>query len=366
MKKRIALFSPGPTNLTPAVLQSFQQELIHHRGKAFRSLYPSLCNKLKTVFQTSAGETLVLTGSGTLGLDAGLASLFVKKDKVIVISNGYFGERLSMMAKKYGLNVVEMVQEWSQPFVLSKVEKLLQENTDAKALLVVYSETSTGTKQDLQGLGKLVKSYSMLFMVDAISGLLFNDFYFDDWHVDYAVSSSQKGFGLPPGLAFVALSPLALSKLHDQNLNYYISLKDNLEVRNTTGSTPSTPAIHMMQALDVAIDEILAKGVVAYQKRAKSILRKLKKELIPLGFVPLCKQKDQTYGVLGLYTPSGVTSSALQDYLLEHHQVYIEKGIAKFANKMIRIGVMSQVSDKEVKALITGIKEYIYEFNHQE
>lgn len=360
MKKRVALFTPGPTNLDKRVLQSFQQEVIHHRGKEFQTLYPSLCQQLKDIFQTKSGETLILTGSGTLGLDAGLASLLKKGDQVLALSNGYFGERFIQMADQYGLDVIALHQPWTTSFDAKVVKQLVREYPDLKAILVVYSETSTGSLQDLKALGKIAKAANLLLIVDAISGLLYNDFRFDEWQVDYAVSSSQKGFGLPPGLAFVCMSQKALQHMHAESINYYISLKDNLLFLQKYKTTPSTPAVHMIQATKPVFDHILQQGIDTYQKRGKTLVRKLVKELAPLGFTPLiADDKQRAKGVVGFYLPPGIQSGDLQTYLRDQHYVLIAVGIEHMASQVIRVGTMSRVTPAETKRLIDGIKQYL-------
>ena len=360
MKKRMALFTPGPTNLHPLVLATFQQPILHHRGPMFRTLYPKLCQQLKSIFQTTIGETLILTGSGTLGLDAGMVSLLQPGEQVLVVSNGYFGERLIQMAQQQGFDVIAYQAPWTTAIDPKQVQAILQEYPDIKALLAVHCETSTGQIQDIQALGECAKAANVLFIVDAISGLLFHDFYFDAWHVDYAVSSSQKGFGLPPGLAFVCMSQRARNQLKDQGLPYYLSLKDNLAFLHQYGTTPSTPAVLMIQACEPIFNHLLSLPYPPYQARGQKHVEHLQKSLTKFGLTPLIQdKKQQANGVVGFYLPPTIRPSQLQEFLQQHYQVLIEKGIDTMASNVIRIGVMSDLKESEISRLIQGIKAFL-------
>lgn len=359
MKKKITLLTPGPTPLSKPVIAALKKDIFHHKSIEFTTLYPKLDNKLKRIFKTNEGETLILTGSGTLGLDAGLASFFYPNDKVLVLSNGFFGDRLSAMAKVHNLNVIDFKESWTKKVNINKVEKEIKKHPDLKALLVVYSETSTGGLINLEAIGNLAKTYNLFFFVDTISGLIFNDFEFDKWNVDYAVSTSQKGYGMPPGVNFVCLSKKAVSLLRHDGVPFYFSLNQNLRAKIKVQSTPATPAVQYFAITNPALDEILKHETKYYKNQNNRIINRLTKELSSVGLTPVVSKKWQSLSIVAYFLPKGANSDDLHKYLLENYGIFIEKGLGEQSKNVIRIGLMAKHSKKVWDDLIKGIKEYL-------
>lgn len=357
--KRYVLFAPGPTNLDPDVSRVLAGEIIHHRTADFSRLMGAICEKLNRVFLTKEGETLVVTSSGSGGIEAGIASLFQPGDQVIIIRNGYFSENLLHTAEAMHLSIIELAYDWGTPYRLEDVKQAIATNPKVKGILVVHSETSTGALADLKPLGDLAKEHDLLFFVDAVSGLLFNPFHFDEWHVDFAVSASQKGFGLPPGLAFVCLSPKAITKFQKVSTKFYFDLQRYLDFKHRTMQTPATPNILTMLAADVALEKILNKGLDYYQSYAHGLIRRYKERLVPLGYRPLVEdERHQVGGVIAFYCPPGIQSPALQAHLLETEGINIECGVGPIRPKVIRIAAMSFYQEHDIERLLVAIERY--------
>ncbi|HMB66356.1 MAG TPA: aminotransferase class V-fold PLP-dependent enzyme, partial [Candidatus Bathyarchaeia archaeon] len=195
------LMLPGPTNVPPRVMRAMLKPLIGHRGPEFKELFNKLLGKTRKVFETK-GDMFILTSSGTGATEAALQNITDDGDKIIVNVNGFFSERLGEAIKAYGGKPVVLSSEWSKAPRLEDFEKIVKANPDAKALAVVYNETSTGvTVRALEQLGELCSDHDMLLMVDAISILGGDKLPVDDWNVDICVTASQKCLMTPPGLA---------------------------------------------------------------------------------------------------------------------------------------------------------------------
>ena len=259
---------PGPTNVPPRVMRAMLKPLIGHRGPEFKELFNKLLGKTKKVFETK-GDMFILTSSGTGATEAALQNITEDGDRIIVNVNGFFSERLGEAIKAYGGKPVILGSEWGKAPRVEDFSKIVKANPDAKALAVVYNETSTGvTVRALEQLGELCADHDMLLMVDAISILGGDNLPVDDWNVDICVTASQKCLMTPPGLAFISVSDNAWTKIKSKKVNrsYYLDLqmyKKYIE----DGYTPFTPAVSLLYALNEACDMILEEGLPSRYER---------------------------------------------------------------------------------------------------
>src|SRR5690348_10927889 len=238
---------PGPTHGPPRGMKAMLEALNGHRGPKFKEPFHKLLGKTKKVFETK-GDMFILTSSGTGATEAALQNITDDGDKIIVNVNGFFSERLGEAIKAYGGKPVVLGSEWGKAPRVEDFEKILRANPDAKALAVVYNETSTGvTVRALEQLGEMCDDHDMLLMVDAISILGGDRLPVDDWNVDICVTASQKCLMTPPGLAFISVSDRAWSKIQSKKVDrsYYLDLpmyKKYME----DGYTPFTPAVSLL------------------------------------------------------------------------------------------------------------------------
>jgi len=176
--------------------------MISHRSGDFSAIYSDCCQHLKEFFETK-NDIVVMTGSGTVGMDGAVASLIGREDKIVTISNGKFGERFTEIGERYG-QAIPVRFEWGTPFDLEKVEAALEQG--AKAVAMVHNETSVGLTNPAKEVGKLAQKHDAIFIVDGISSIGGNEFLTDDWNIDIAITGSQKALAVPPGLAIVSVS----------------------------------------------------------------------------------------------------------------------------------------------------------------
>jgi aspartate aminotransferase-like enzyme len=206
--KKQRLLTPGPTPLYPPALHAMMASDIHHRTEDFRKVYRSALADLKEVMGTSH-DLVMFAASGTGAMDAAVSNLFSRGDKVIACVAGKFGERWSQITKAYGLDVVNLVVEYGDVVSPARLEQALGENPGARGVFVQASETSTGAMHDVRALGRAVAKTDAIFVVDAITGLGTMPLDIDGWGLDVVIGGSQKAFMIPPGLAFLSISPKA-------------------------------------------------------------------------------------------------------------------------------------------------------------
>ena len=259
MKKNL-LFTPGPTPIPPEALLAMAQPIDYHRSSATAALIKDVLEKLKHVFQTE-NDVLFLTSSGTGAMEGAVVNLLSRGDKAIVIRSGKFGERWSEICTAYGVEVIPIDVTWGNSVEPDRVESLLTEYHDVKAVFATLCETSTGALHDIEALGRLTQTHPTLLVVDAVSALAADDLQMDNWGVDVVVSCSQKGLMTPPGLAFVALNQRAWDASERSDLpKYYLDYRKAYE-SGLEGSVPYTPAVTLLTALQQALNRICAEGI---------------------------------------------------------------------------------------------------------
>jgi aspartate aminotransferase-like enzyme len=253
--KKQRLLTPGPTPLYPKALHAMMDADLHHRTQDFRDLYIQVLADLKEVLGTTH-DVLVLAASGTGGMDASVSNCFSPGDRVIVCTAGKFGERWVEMVKAYGLNAVVLEAPYGKAVSPDTVLQALAANPDTKGVFVQASETSTGAVHDVRAMGEAVKKTGAIFVVDAITGIGTMPLDIDGWGIDICIGGSQKAFMIPPGLAFMAISPKAWACMDTAKLpHYYFSLKK--ERKSAAGGESAwTPNTALMLALAEALNYI--------------------------------------------------------------------------------------------------------------
>lgn len=260
MKERI--YTPGPTPLSEEARMAGAMPAEYHRTEAFAELLHSCRKRLAPLFGTKE-LPIILTSSGTGAMESCLASFTSAGDSILVIEAGKFGNRWYMLGETYECNVDRMVLEWGSTFEYGSIEQKLRQNPAIKAVFIQANETSTGVHHNIEQLAKEVRAVSKetLIIVDAISSICAHKCEMDAWDLDCVISGSQKGFGVPPGLAFVAVSQRAWSKL-SKRPRFYFDLEREKKGQDA-GKTAWTPANGLMHMLDRALDHIHNNGVAA-------------------------------------------------------------------------------------------------------
>ncbi|MGE4108952.1 MAG: alanine--glyoxylate aminotransferase family protein, partial [Bacteriovoracia bacterium] len=260
MMKKTYLLTPGPTAIPEQVVSTFAQPIMHHRTPAFEALFEDVKTNLKYVFQTKQ-DVLMLAATGTGAMDAAVCNLFKKGDKVITVNGGKFGDRWTKIAKVYGLKPIEILLDRGDSVEPAQLQKVVDENKDAKAILFQASETSTGAQMPTQEICQIAKKANMLSVCDAITACGVFHLPMDEWGIDVLITGAQKAMMIPPGLAFIALSDAAwkMSETSDLPRFYFNLAKERQALAKK--QTAWTPAISLIQGLQTSLNMIKAEGL---------------------------------------------------------------------------------------------------------
>ena len=349
IKKR--LFTPGPTDVPPEVLNEMAKPIFHHRTPQFREMFAEVNAGLKKLLMT-ASDVLTIAGSGTAGMEAAIACAVPRDKKVLVANGGKFGERWVKVAKVYGLDVDEVVLEWGTALQADLVAEKLA-GGDYGAVITVYSETSTATACDLEAIGKIVAATDAILLADCITAAGVLPLRTDEWHVDVVATGSQKALMLPPGLACVAVSDKAW-KLIDAipAPGFYLDLKAYRK-SIADNDTPYTSAVTLIRGLKVALDMIHAIGVEKIWERAALLAKATRAAAEALGLKVFSQQPSDS--VTGILYPEGV-DDGFRKTLQNRYGASVAGGQDELKGKAMRISHLGYVDPLDTIGLIAAIE----------
>ncbi|MEI6848327.1 MAG: alanine--glyoxylate aminotransferase family protein [Chlorobiaceae bacterium] len=360
MKKR--LFTPGPTPVPENVMLRMAAPIIHHRNPEFMEILARVHNDLKYLFRTTQ-PVVVLSCSGTGGMEAAISSLFKQGEKVITINGGKFGERWGSLVRIFTGNCIEEKVAWGSAIQPERLAQLLKEHPDVKGICLTHSETSTGTATDIKTLTRLVREHSdALVLVDGITAVGAHEFHFDDWGVDICITGSQKGLMMPPGLALVAISEKAQDIINTQKAlpQFYLSLKKALKA-HSGDDTPFTPAVSLVIGLDEALQMIKSEGIENIWKRHESLARACREGCNALGMKLF--SNSPSFAVTPVWLPERVEWSPFNKALKINNGITVAAGQDDFKGKIFRISHLGYYDELDMLTVIGGLERALQEIN---
>jgi len=348
--------TPGPTNVPKDIRNKMAEDVLHHRMADYKKLFSEVSENLKKIFKTKQ-DVITLTCSGTGVMEAAVVNLFSRKEKVLVINTGYFGQRFIELTTTYGLDVIELKYTWGSTYNLEDIKEVILANPDLKGIFLTHSETSTGVLNNLQNIGALTKDTEILLVVDSVSGMVVNPLEFDNWSIDCVIAGSQKGFLLPPGIAFVALSEKAKKAMDKSNLpKFYFDLKKYIKFLKEKQESPYTPAITLVVGLRFACELLLKEGLDTIQAKHTELINYLEKELLKLGFKYFVIDKKARGNTLVAVTHPEIQDMDKFRKAIDKNGVTIAGGQGDFANKLLRIGCLGKITKTDIDKTIEIIK----------
>jgi len=353
---------PGPTPLPERVVRSMNRPMIDHRGPEFAAILAEVTAGAKRVFKTK-NDLLLLTSSGTGGLESAVANLVSPGDEVVVALCGNFGERFAALASAYGADVVRLEFEWGQPVDAGDLEVILQRHPKARVVLLTHNETSTGLTNPLRELAQTARSAERLVVVDGVSSISSIDIETDAWGIDVAVSGSQKGWMAPPGLALVSVSERAwVQQAKARSPRCYFDWKE-AKTWADKGMTPFTPAVPVAFALQEGLRMLEEEGLANVYERHARLARATQAGLQALGFQLFAQDGYRSNTVTSALPPAGLDVAALRKLLDTKYGVVIAGGQAKMTGKMVRVGHLGAVAEGDVVQVIWAMEQALEELD---
>ena len=336
--------------------------MIDHRGAEFAAILAEITAGAKRVFKTSS-DLLILTCSGTGGLESAVANLVSPGDEVVAALCGNFGERFAALAAAYGADVVRLEFEWGQPVDADDLAIVLEKHPKAKVVLLTHNETSTGLTNPLRELARVAHDAGRIVVVDGVSSISSIAIETDAWGVDVAVSGSQKGWMAPPGLALVSVSERAWAQQAKARApRYYFDWKE-IKAWASQGMTPFTPAVSVVYGLQEGLHMIEEEGLDAVYERHARLARGMQAGLQALGFQLFAQDGYRSNTVTSAVPPPGLEVAALRRLLEEKYGVVIAGGQAKMTAKMVRVGHLGAIAEGDVVQVLWAIEQVLEELD---
>jgi len=364
MQDKLTLMIPGPTPVPETVLLAIGKHPIGHRSKEFQAIVRHTSQQLKWLHQTKC-DVLTITGSGTAAMEAGIINTLSRGDKVLCGDNGKFGERWVKVAKAFGLTVEVIKEEWGTPLDPEKFQKILLEdkNKDIKAVIVTHSETSTGVINDLQTISKHVQKHEQaLIIADCVTSLGACNVPMDNWGIDVIASGSQKGYMIPPGLSFIAMSDRAWEAQKKSDLpKFYLDLNS---YRKTAAkdSNPFTPSVNLYFALETALKMMEEEGLQSIFNRHARHRAATQAGIKAMG-LPLFAKEGYGSPAITAVAPENIDAEQLRQVVKEKFDILLAGGQDHLKGKVFRIGHLGFVNDRDVLTVIGAIEASLQNLN---
>lgn len=357
MDDKLMLMIPGPTPVPERALLALAKHPIGHRSGEFSKIMAEVTENLKWLHQTQ-NDVLILTASGTGAMEAGIINFLSPGDRVLVASNGKFGERWAEVCLAYGLNVAEVKADWGKPLDPEQIGEKLQADTEKqiKAVIVTHSETSTGVLNDLEAINRHVKEHGeALIMVDTVTSLGAVSVPVDEWGLDVVASGSQKGYMVPPGLGFVAVSPKAWEAYKTAKLpRYYLDL-DKYRKDAAKNTTPFTPPVNMFFALQATLGMMQKEGLENIFGRHRRLMLATRAAIKALR-LPLFAPDEAASPAITAVAPAQVDAEKVRSLLKKRFDIALAGGQDHLKGKIFRIGHLGFVSDRDILAAISALE----------
>ena len=359
MKKNY-LYTPGPTMVPPEVTLAEAQPMIHHRTPQFSQIFYEMSEGLKYLFQTKTGEVFTLMSSGTGAMEACVANVLSKGNKALVVISGKFGERWAELCKCFGIETITIDVENGKAVNPADIEAALKKTPGINVVFTTQCETSTGVVHDIKSISPIVKKHGALLVVDAITGIGVHPLLMDEWNIDVAITGSQKGCMMPPGLAFVCVNSSAWGVIEKTDLPRYYWDFRKMRKGLKDKTTPFTPAVSLVMAMKTALDMIKKEGIENVWKRHARLAYATRESAKALG-LELFAGEYSSNVLTAIKAPKGVDVDKIIKKLRDETGVTFTGGQDELRGKIIRIGHMGYVNDFDIIVAIAALEKGLYE-----
>jgi alanine-glyoxylate transaminase/serine-glyoxylate transaminase/serine-pyruvate transaminase len=359
MSGRHFLQIPGPTNVPERVLRAMDRAVPDHRGPVLPELVGEVLTNLKQIFQTTGGEIVLYPSSGTGAWEASIVNTLSPGDHVLAFNIGHFSHLYADCARKLGVVVEEVDLPWSRGVPQDLVQDLLAKDVSHtyRAVLVVHNETSTGVTSSIPGVRKAIDAagHPALLFVDTVSSLASIDFRFDEWGVDLALTGTQKGLMLPPGMGILCVGPRALAAAATATTpRYFFDWRPILE-DNRRGFFPYTPATLHLFGLREALRMLLEEGLPNVLTRHHRLAEGVRRAVTAWGLKVLCENPaEYSHSLTAVVMPPDSDADKVVRIAAERLNLALGVGLSRLKGRVFRIGHLGSLNELEVLATLAG------------
>jgi len=363
-QKPLKLMIPGPIQPDRAVLDAMGGPIVPHYGPQFTHIYNETLDLLKQVFITE-GNVFLLPGSGSAGTDACIGSALSTAEKIVIGSNGFFGDRLIAIADSYGLEVIPVTAEWGQPLRTQDFVDAFQHHPDARASAIVHLETSTAVINPVAEVAAITRQAGAVTIVDAVSSLGGLPFQMDEWGIDLCLSASQKCLGAPPGLSPIAVGRRgweAIDRNPKKGHGWYCDLRVWRQFATDWWDWhpfPVTMPTSNILALREGLRQLLEEGISQRLERYRKLAILLRNGLRRINMTPFTPDEMLAPVLTAAYCPPGISSGEIVAFMEKERRIKISAGLGVLKDKIIRIGHMCPtISEADIEEVLDGLAAF--------
>ncbi len=360
MKTRKLVMIPGPTPVVRSIQDQMGRETVAFGDPGFVKDFKGLLEDLKALFRCS-DEVFVIAGSGTMGMEMAIANVTKKSDNVLVVSNGFFGDRFIELGKRKGLNIDVISSEWGTTITVEQIKEKLKRKNYA-AMTVTHVDTSTGVRAPVAEIGQMMKDFpDTIYIVDGVCATAAEPEYVDDMGIDILFTGTQKAFGVAPGLMMLWANKKALERRKALGTipEYYIDFEKWLPIMKDTSKYYATPAVNMVWALKEAVRIIKEEGIENRYERHRKNAIAMQAALEALGFKILAEKSCRAVTLSNLVYPEGIEDAKFRNLLAEEG-IVVAGGLGAYAGKMFRLGHMGNIDKHDLVSVIATIERALY------
>jgi alanine-glyoxylate transaminase/serine-glyoxylate transaminase/serine-pyruvate transaminase len=367
MAGRSFLQIPGPSLIPDRVVRAMSQPLIDHRGPAFAALLREVVSGLRKIFQTADGRILLFPGSGTGAWESCIVNTLSPGDQALCCVNGHFSDQFCRTAAAHGIEAERLEVEYGAGVPADAVEARLRRDWhhQIKALLVVQTETSTGVSSDLAAIRQAIDAagHPALLLADVVSSLGCTQMRFDDWKLDVALTASQKGLMLPPGMALLAVSEKALlANRSAKCARAFWDWRPVLE-SNADGHFPYTPGTALVLGLRETLQMLFEEGLDNALKRHARLAEACRRAIMAMTLELFARNPAERSNTLtAVSMPRGFDSDLFIDHALKLIDLPLGKGLGKVKGRLFRIGHLGSLNELELLGVLAGIEMALKSF----
>jgi len=352
-KNRI-LMGPGPANVHPKVLEALSKPTLGHLDPQFLELMEEINSLLRYTFKTQNKHTFVISGPGSMGMEACLVNMIEPGDKVVVCVGGYFANRMVQIVEKIGGHAIVVKETWGRAIDPQKLEDALKENPDTKLAAFVHAETSTGALSNIKTLSEIAHKHNALVVADVVTSLGATDVLVDEWNLDAVYSCSQKGLACVAGMSPVSFSDKAVEHIKNRktpirswfnDLNLLEDYWFGEGKRAYHHTAPANQYYGLFEALLILKDEGIENAWRRHRENSAKLIKRLKDEL---NLEPIVPVGERIPHLLAIKTPDGIDEVKIRSELLAKHNLEIGAGLGELAGKVWRIGLMGYNSNEKL------------------
>ncbi|WP_052891733.1 pyridoxal-phosphate-dependent aminotransferase family protein [Thermosphaera aggregans] len=358
--KPMKLFTAGPVACFPEVLEAMKIQMFSHRSKEYQEIHKDTTLRLAKFLEAEKSTVLLIPSSGTGFMEASVRNAVPPGGKVLVTVIGEFGNRYREAVERNGRKPIVLEKPLGKPVLPEELDDALKKNPDVEAVTITYNETSTGVLNPLKELAKVAKERGKMVFVDAVSAMGAADIKVDAWGIDLVFSSSQKAFGVPPGLAMAAVSEAVFERAKNiPERGLYFDLLEIKDVLVKQWSTPTTPPMPQIIGLNVVLRIIERMGgKEAWLKMYAERAEKIRRGALNLGLRLFAEPGYYSPTITVIYNPPGIKGPIIYEELRKRG-FEIAKGYGKVKDETFRIGHMGYITDEDINLLFKNLEEVL-------